>query len=887
VATRLFFHAASSPYSNLPTTEQSSLTATNNVDAQTVNRSMDPVKGVLQSTLTFLTSAGSKTVYYTKFVSPTINTTATGTTISANTWEYAFTANQAVTTLNFPVNGTLQPVWVNCYVWDTSSGIKVGTILDGNSNSDFDEAGSGTNNFIRGTFAGSAVSSVTNTCVIIMEIWFQIAPTGADNARFKFDGILITADNGTNANSASFIGTPQDITFNDITVLYFRATTNSLSGTLPSTEQSALAETVHGDAQTVNRTLHTTKGTTQTSITTTTNAVATAQNLYVTKFVSWDKLSVTSIPAMNWGYSFAVAEPNASANYPVTSTNKAVYVNCYVWKTSNGTLTGTILDGNALASYDEPGSINTEWSENGVFTGAAVTGITPGDDVLVFEVWFQVTQGNATARADLFYYDGTVINNETGLTVSDSASCLIASSALTFGVTTQNITKSLTETVTLSQTLARLGAKNRADTETVTISTTVVRVRGKSRTLTETVTLSQSIARLAAKTRAITTTITLSQTLARLKGVNKPLTETVTLSSTVARLKGAIKPLTETVTVSATLTRIKGAVKALTETVTLSQSIARLAAKTRSLTDTVAVSSTVVRIRGVVRTLTETVTVADSIVRLAAKIRTLGDTLTVSSTSTKQAAKSRSLTETVSLSSTVARMKGAVKSLTETVTISSTVSRLAAKIRTLTDTITIGESLSFAKSGIQHIVKALTETVTISDSLTNARAKIRAITETTSVTATLSRLSAKSRALSPESVTIAPGTVTKQRGLSRTLSDTLTSITTLSRLTQKFRALSDSIAIIDQLARLSSTEAGQKKPQPAPSQSILAQEIRHAIPLNAKALQRFLLETVHIRDSVVLDVRRYSKAIRTGRVKKLIRILDLVKLVDDTYNRSR
>jgi hypothetical protein len=433
--TRLFFHAASSPYSNLPTTEQSTLTSTNNVDAQTVNRSMDPVKGVLSTQLSFSTTASTTpTLYYTKFVSPTIDTTATGTTISANTWDYAFTANQGTSTVNFPCTGTSQPVYVNCYVWETANGTKLGTILDGNSNSDFDVAGSGTNNFIKGTFAGSSVSSVTNTCVIIMEIWFQIAPAASDFARFKYDGILITADNGSNSNPASYIGTPQEITFNDITILYFRPAANGVSGTLPSTEQSTITETVHGDAQTVNRTLHTTRGIGQIAITTTSSATASAQNIYFTKFVSWQPLNVTSIPAVNWGYSFAAAEPNLAANYPVTSTNKAVYVNCYVWRTSNGTLTGTILDGNTLASYDEPGAINNEVSENGVFSGAAVTGITPGDDVLVFEVWFQVTQGGATARADQFYFDGATITQETGLAVADSASCLIASTALSFGI---------------------------------------------------------------------------------------------------------------------------------------------------------------------------------------------------------------------------------------------------------------------------------------------------------------------------------------------------------------------------------------------------------------------------------------------------------------------
>jgi hypothetical protein len=121
----------------------------------------------------------------------------------------------------------------------------------------------------------------------------------------------------------------------------------------------------------------------------------------------------------------------------------------------------------------------------------------------------------------------------------------------------------------------------------------------------------------------------------------------------------------------------------------------------------------------------------------------------------------------------------------------------------------------------------------------------------------------------------------------KSLTDTLTSTESLARLAKKIRSLTSDVAITDLLTRLSSAEAVPRKPQTAPSQSILAQEIRRAIPLNAKALQRFLLETVHVRDSVVLDVKRYSKAIKTARVKKLIRILDLVRIIDDTYNKPR
>src|SRR4030095_14484743 len=99
---------------------------------------------------------------------------------------------------------------------------------------------------------------------------------------------------------------------------------------------------------------------------------------------------------------------NASANFPVAAANSACRVNAYVWKPSNGTIVGTILDGNTVASFDEAGTV--EKVNHGTFTGAVVTGITPGDACIIFEMWAVTTQATATSRTQTFYFDGTTVN---------------------------------------------------------------------------------------------------------------------------------------------------------------------------------------------------------------------------------------------------------------------------------------------------------------------------------------------------------------------------------------------------------------------------------------------------------------------------------------------
>lgn len=212
--TRFYFHLTTDSTSGLPTTEQSALTATFTVEAATLNRGMDTniSTGSVQQTRN---SLGPRTTsledhYHTRFVSPPIYQSS----VAANTWTYNFATRTTSTSANFPVSGTNQPVYVNCYVWRPSTSTKVGTILDGNTAS---LAGEGAINTMIAqivTFTGSAVSSVQNGDVIILEIWFRITQAGttAYNEDFLFDGTVVnTVNGGTVTSPASFLETPETL----------------------------------------------------------------------------------------------------------------------------------------------------------------------------------------------------------------------------------------------------------------------------------------------------------------------------------------------------------------------------------------------------------------------------------------------------------------------------------------------------------------------------------------------------------------------------------------------------------------------------------------------------------------------------------------------------
>lgn len=213
MATRLFFHVASSVLTNLPTEEQSSLTADINAEgSQTTNRQMNTTIGTSQTSLVSTVATGTNEHYYTRFVSPPLFQTS----ISANTWIYNFAASQNQSVANFPVNGIDKPVWVNCYVWRPGTGV-VGTILDGDTAStvDEDQAGAGTAEKAHHViFSGSAVASMQDNDVLIFEAWFIITGTAGRTGTFFYDGTTENVtDNATVSNHASFLETPENLVF--------------------------------------------------------------------------------------------------------------------------------------------------------------------------------------------------------------------------------------------------------------------------------------------------------------------------------------------------------------------------------------------------------------------------------------------------------------------------------------------------------------------------------------------------------------------------------------------------------------------------------------------------------------------------------------------------
>lgn len=195
------------------------------------------------------------------------------------------------------------------------------------------------------------------------------------------------------------------------TRLYLHHAVSGVTGTLPSTEQSAQTAALNYESQATNRSMNTTIGTSQNQLDFTNSTVRSDAFGYVTKFVSAN-LNQTSIAANTWLYNYAAkCSAGGPINaYPTPSTNDRVPVCCYVWRPSTGAKVANIFDGNASATYWDLGfeNITVETLQNGNFAGAAVT--TQVNDVIVLEIWVRVDAVSTTSAVLSIMYDGTTVN---------------------------------------------------------------------------------------------------------------------------------------------------------------------------------------------------------------------------------------------------------------------------------------------------------------------------------------------------------------------------------------------------------------------------------------------------------------------------------------------
>jgi hypothetical protein len=210
--------------------------------------------------------------------------------------------------------------------------------------------------------------------------------------------------------------------------LYLRSLTNNQSGTYPTGEQSASTPNFSGASATTMMRMNPTKGTTMVGNNGTTLANITPQLGFMRYFTS-PPLNGAQTISGTITLNVAVGESAAQANL----INITPHV--YLWRPSTGAYITLMY--NTQQTKTEPTAPNTTvWHIPGL---AITTANGLNGDVIICEIWFGMTQANATARTVTLSYDGSVENTTDMAVVSNHASYLEFSANLNFtGFATYN-----------------------------------------------------------------------------------------------------------------------------------------------------------------------------------------------------------------------------------------------------------------------------------------------------------------------------------------------------------------------------------------------------------------------------------------------------------------
>lgn len=240
------------------------------------------------------------------------------------------------------------------------------------------------------------------------------------------------------------------------TRFYFHAATDSTSG-LPTTEQSSLTQTLRADVLTLNRSMNTTIGTADVTIELIDPATdQEAVPAYLSRWVS-PPLDQTSISANTWTINFATQDHSAvGERYPVSGSAPA-RVNLYVWRPSNSTNVGTVLDGNTgnITNADDHPNF---YVHHTTFSGSAVSNVQTGD-VLICELWLPAVSMEAgQPEAFSLNFDGTTANTTNNANVTSNpshASFVETPENLTFSGGTTTVTQTSIHKYDLRQDIAQ------------------------------------------------------------------------------------------------------------------------------------------------------------------------------------------------------------------------------------------------------------------------------------------------------------------------------------------------------------------------------------------------------------------------------------------------
>jgi len=365
--------------------------------------------------------------------------------------------------------------------------------------------------------------------------------------------------------------------------------------------------------------------------------------------------------------------------------------------------------------------------------------------------------------------------------------------------TVKSVAKAVTDALGLSDSQDRARTLPKSVTDTLGINDSRTQERGKSFTVTDSIGITDSRTVTRTLTRAITDALGMTDSRTVTRTVQRAITDSLGVLDVATRAKTMPKSVTDALGITDTANKSMTRTRILTDSMGIVD-VATPAITTvisKSVTDALGITDSRALVRTVQRAITDTLGIGDSrtVVRTVAK--SITDNLGITDNRVLSKGVARVVNDTLGMTDSTLKSQAYVKSVSDSLGITDSASKQLLLIitRTITDNLGVTDS----RVVIKNVVKNVNDTLGIQDSRVVTKAIAKGINDSIGISDTLTKTMTRNRIIL-DTLGVADSTLpVKTSFIQRTINDTLgiTDVADDEKFRLIARTVTDSVGIVD------------------------------------------------------------------------------------------
>ncbi len=331
----------------------------------------------------------------------------------------------------------------------------------------------------------------------------------------------------------------------------------------------------------------------------------------------------------------------------------------------------------------------------------------------------------STATLDSFTTEGASLNWNNGLTNETAREFIYVG----FGQPA-SYSRSGSESLAISESLARTYDSIRASTETMAISESLARTYGALRDISETLAVSESLERSYGASRSFSETLALADDVASQRDYARSVADTLNLSDSLLFQLSYMRALAETLAIDDSLAHQLTREIFVVDSLAIADSLARSLTSTRDSVDTLSITESLDVLAGYVRDVQDSISISDSVIRQTDYGVSFTESLSISDSVERNYAMSRNIVDILSISDSLEQSLDYIRLLTDEFEFSELVLAESVLSRDVVDVLALSDLVTYNKD---VTLINLTDSLAISDSPTRSANYIRSVIETLSL----------------------------------------------------------------------------------------------------------------------------------------------------------